>query len=163
MVIPPDGSMTPFLRTIINTVKRAEKEVKYGTTLVLGNTISSAEIVASYLREEYPDKKIFTYHSRHTSQENENAKKEADIIVSTVASAGTGFDWKGLGKLVVFAQYKSWILADQISGRLRRRDDEKECYMWDICDSRIKQLRIWGNVRYKVYQRKCKSCKVIDG
>lgn len=163
MVIPPDGSMTPFLRTIINTVKRAEKEIKYGTTLVLGNTISSAEIVASYLRKEYPDKKIFTYHSRHTAQENENAKKEADIIVSTVASAGTGFDWKGLGKLVVFAQYKSWILADQISGRLRRRDDEKECYMWDICDSRIRQLRIWGNVRAKVYQRKCKSFKVIDG
>ena len=163
MVIPPDGSMTPFLRTIINTVKRAEKEIKYGTTLVLGNTISSAEIVAYYLRKEYPDKKIFTYHSRHTAQENENAKKEADIIVSTVASAGTGFDWKGLGKLVVFAQYKSWILADQISGRLRRRDDEKECYMWDIADSRIRQLRIWANVRYRTYQRKCKSCKVIDG
>ena len=162
LVIPPDGTMTPFLRTILDTVKRAEKQVKYGTTLVLGNTIASAEVVASYLRKIYPDKKIYTYHSKHTAQENAMAKKEADIIVSTVASAGTGFDWKGLAKLVVFAQYKSWILADQISGRLRRRDDDKECYMWDIADSRIRQLKIWANVRANVYRRKCKTFKVID-
>lgn len=162
LVIPPDGSMTPFLRTILNTVKKAEKQVKYGKTLVLGNTIATAEIVASYLRKMFPDKKIYTYHSRHTKQENDEAKANCDILVSTVSSAGTGFDLKGLGKLIVFACYKSWILADQISGRLRRRDDGKDCYMWDIVDADVRQLRVWANVRADTLRRKCKSFKVVD-
>lgn len=162
LVIPPDGKMTKFLRTILNVVKQAESEVKYGKTLVLGNTISSSEIIASYLRKMFPKKKIYTYHSKHSKDENERAKVEADIIVSTTQSAGTGFDWKGLAKLVVFSQYKSWILADQISGRLRRRDDKKDTYMWDIVDADIKQLRVWANVRADVEKRKSKSFKVVD-
>ena len=162
LVIPPDGKMTKFLRIILNVIKQAESEVKYGKTLVLGNTISSSEIVAAYLRKMFPNKKIYTYHSKHSKDENERAKSDADIIVSTTQSAGTGFDWKGLAKLIVFSQYKSWILADQISGRLRRRDDKKDTYMWDIVDADIKQLRVWANVRADVEKRKSKSFKVVD-
>ena len=39
------------------------------------------------------------------------------------------------------------FLADQVSGRLRRRDDEKDTYMWDIVDADVKQLRAWANAR----------------
>ena len=162
LVIPKDGKMTRFLKVILDTVKLAQKECKYGTTLVLGSTISSAEIVAAYLRKQYPDLKIYTYHSQHTAQENAEAKEKADIMVSTTQSAGTGFDWKGLGKLVVFAQYKSWILCTQIAGRLRRRDDGKECYMYDIVDASVRQLANWANVRADVEKRKCKRFTVVD-
>lgn len=162
LVIPPDGSMTPFLKTILDTVRQAENQVKYGKTLVLGNTISTAEIVASYLKKMYPKKKIYTYHSRHSKQENDEAKANCDILVSTVSSAGTGFDLKGLGKLVVYAQYRSWILTSQIFGRLRRRDDGKDCYMWDIVDADIKQLRVWANNRADVERRESKKFKVVD-
>jgi superfamily II DNA or RNA helicase len=162
LVIPENGKMTKFLKTILTVVKQAEKEVKYGHTLVLGNTISSAEIVAKNIRKMFPDKKVYTYHSKNTKEHNEEAKAKADIIVSTTQSAGTGFDWKGLGKLIVFNQYKSWILADQISGRLRRRDDGKDTYMWDIVDADIKQLRIWANSRADVERRKSKTFKVVD-
>lgn len=162
LVIPPDGKMTKFLSIVLENVKQAEKEVKYGHTLVLGSTISSAEIVAKYLKKMFPNKKVYTYHSKNTKEYNEEAKAQADIIVSTTQSAGTGFDWKGLAKLVVFAQYKSWILADQISGRLRRRDDGKDTYMWDIVCCDIKQLRSWANSRADVERRKSKIFKVVD-
>lgn len=161
-VIPSDYSITPFLKTVLTVVKRAENEVPYGKTLVLGPTVNNAEIVAYYLKKILPDKKIGTYHSRNSKEENARNKAECDILVSTDKSAGTGFDVKGLGKLILFSQFKSWILAEQIMFRNRRRDDNKDCYFWDIVDSQIPQLRSWANVRADVYKKKGKTFKVID-
>lgn len=162
LVIPSDGRMTKLLKTILDVVDIALKEINYGRTLVLGSTIVSCEIVAEYLRKKYPNLKIGTFHSRNDNITNNNYKAEADILVSTISSAGTGFDMKDLSRLVTFAQWKSWILSDQISGRLRKRPDERDTYMWDIVDAEIKQLRAWANVRADVYKRKAKSFKVID-
>jgi superfamily II DNA or RNA helicase len=162
LVIPSDGTMTKFLKKILKTIKMAESEVTYGKTLVLGSTIASCNVVYKYVTEMFPDKKIGTIHSRNTKQENDRVKAECDMIISTTSSAGTGFDVKGLSKLIVFAQYKAWILTDQVSGRLRRRDDGKDTYMWDIVDADIKQLRAWANCRADVLRRKSKSFKVVD-
>lgn len=162
IVIPEDGTITKFLSTILKVIQNAEKEVTYGKTLILGNTIANAMVVMSYCQKMFPDKKIGTIHSRQSKAENDKAKAESDIIVSTISSCGTGFDWKGLAKLITFAQYQSWILADQISGRLRVRDDGLETYMWDIVDADVKQLRAWANSRADVERRKSKTFKVID-
>ena len=110
----------------------------------------------------FPDKKVGTIHSGHSKEENERTKAECDILISTTSSAGTGFDVKALSKLIVSAAYASWILTDQISGRLRRRDDGKDTYMWDIVDADIKQLRSWANSRADVLRRKSKTFKVVD-
>lgn len=162
LIIPPDGSMTRYLKTVLDVVDMALKEVNYGRTLVLGSTIASCEIVASYIRKKYPNLKIGTYHSRNDKVTNDKSKNESDILVSTISSAGTGFDMKDLSRLITFSAWKSWILSDQISGRLRRRPDEKETFMWDIVDSEIKQLRAWANNRAEVYKRKSKSFKVVE-
>ena len=162
IVIPPDGKKTKFLNTILKVIKLAEYQVNYGRTLVLGNTVSSAEIVAGYLYEMFPNKKIGVIHSRQSKEKNDEVKATCDIIVSTINSCGTGFDLKDLSKLVVFAQYSSWILTDQISGRCRRRPDGKETYMYDIVDADIKQLRSWANNRSDVLRRKSKRFKVVD-
>ncbi len=162
IIIPPDGTMTKFLKTILKVISDAEKQVTYGKTLIIGNTISSALVIMSYLQKMFPNKKIGTIHSRQSKAENEIAKKECDIIVSTTSSCGTGFDWKGLSKLINYAAFASWILTDQISGRLRRRDDGQDTYMWDIVDADVKQLRAWANSRADVERRKSKTFKVID-
>ena len=161
MTIPSDGTKTKYLSAILKTVQIAEKEVKYGSTLVLVGTIAATEVVASYLRELFPNKSIATYSSNNSKEDNAK-NKMADIVVSTVQSAGTGFDKKGLGKLIVTVPFKSWILADQISGRCRRRDDGKDCYMWELVDKSIPQLRAWANVRADVYRRKSKKFTVVD-
>lgn len=163
IVIPQDGTMTKFLRTILKVIQQAEKEVTYGKTLILGNTIASALVVKGYCEKMFPDRKIGTIHSRQSKAENDAAKAECDMIVSTIQSCGTGFDYKGLSKLIVFAQYQSWILTDQISGRNRRRDDGRDTYMWDIVDADVRQLRAWANARADVERRKSKTFKVVDG
>lgn len=162
IVIPEDGTMTKFLSTILKVIKKAETEVTYGKTLILGNTIATALVVMDYCQKMFPDKKIGTIHSRQSKAENDKAKAECDIIVSTISSCGTGFDWKGLAKLITFAQYQSWILADQISGRLRRRDDQQDTYMYDIVDADVRQLRAWANARADVERRKSKIFKVVN-
>jgi superfamily II DNA or RNA helicase len=162
LVIPKDGRMTKFLSKLLATIKMANKEVTYGKMLVLVPTISSVEVVAKYLKEMYPNLKIGTIHSKNSKQFNDNAKAESDIMVSTVKSSGTGFDVKDLSKLVVGEQFKSWILADQVSGRLRRRPDGQDTYMWDVVDADIKQLRAWGNVRAGILKKKSKSFKVVE-
>ena len=73
---------------------------------------------------------------------------------------------KKLTKLVVLSPFRSWILADQVSGRLRRNKDahgnDIECYMWDVVDADLRQLRVWANTRADVLKRKCKTFKVVD-
>lgn len=162
LVIPSDGTMTRFLRNVLTVVKMANNEVKYGKMLILSSTINSCNVLLDYVSKMYPDKKIGTINSRNTKDENDRVKAECDILISTVKSAGTGFDVKDLSKLVVCEQFKSWILADQVSGRLRRRPDGKDTYMWDIVDSEVPQLRAWANERADVLRRKSKSFKVID-
>lgn len=162
LVIPEDGRMTKFLSKLLDTIKRANREITYGKMLILVPTISSVEVVAGYVKKMYPGLNIGTIHSRNAKQENDKTRTESDIIISTVKSSGTGSDYKDLSKLVVGEQFKSWILADQVSGRLRRRPDGKDTYMWDVVDADIKQLRAWANVRAGILKKKSKSFKVVD-
>ena len=162
LTIPSDGRMTRFLNTVLKVIKIANDEVNYGKMLILAPTINAVNVIFGYVKQMYPNKKIGTIHSRNSKADNDKVKAECEILISTVKSCGTGFDVKDLSKLVVAEQFKSWILADQVSGRLRRRPDGKDTYMWDIADSQIPQLRAWANARADVLRKKSKSFKVID-
>ena len=162
MVIPSDGTMTRFLQKILTVINMANKEVTYGKMLVLTPTVASVLVIERYLKKMYPDKQIGVIHSKQPKAESDRVKKECDIMVSTCKSAGTGFDVKDLSKLVVAEQFKSWILADQVSGRLRKRPDGKDTYMWDIVDAEIKQLRAWAHTRANILRKKSKSFKVVE-
>lgn len=162
LIIPSSGQMTKFLKVLLNVIKLANKEVTYGRMLVLVPTIAATNIVRDYLIKMYPDKKIGTIHSKNSTDVNTKVKADCEILISTDKSAGTGFDVKDLSKLVVASQFKSWILADQVSGRLRVRPDGKDTYMWDIADAQIPQLRAWANARADVLRRKSKTFKVVD-
>jgi len=162
MVIPSDGTETIFIKKVLKIIKTAERKTPYGSTLILVPTIKSTEVLARHVRKSFPDKKVGTYHSHNDKKENARAKAEDDILISTVKSAGTGFDRKGLAKLIVLEQFKSWILTTQVAGRLRRRDDGRETYMYDIVDRNIKQLRAWGSVRGKLLKKLSKKFTLIE-
>lgn len=161
-VIPSDGRMTKFLKTLLEVVKISEKTCTYGKTLILTPTIESVNIIAGHIEEMLPNKKIGTYNSTNSPAENERNKSECDILVSTVKSCGTGFDVKDLSKLIVAEQFKSWVISVQVFGRLRRRPDGRDTYMWDLADNRIKQLRVWANGRADIYKKNSKIFKVVD-
>lgn len=109
LIIPPDGTMTPYLRKALDVIKMAEDKVKYGSMLVLSATLASVEVLADKIRQMFPNKVVGTYHSKKSKEEKARLKTECDILVSTVASCGTGFDMKGLSKLVILQPFKSWI------------------------------------------------------
>ena len=161
-IIPPDGRMTKYLQILLDIVQKANKEVKYGRMLILVGTIAATEVVAKYVKHVLPNKKVGTFHSENDKDLNDRNKKECDILVSTTQSAGTGFDMKDLSKLILSANMKSWILATQCVGRLRRRPDGKDCYCWDIVDADIRQLRAWANVRAETVRKMSKTFKVVD-
>ncbi len=160
LIIPKDGSMTIFLKLVLDTIDEAEKKVDYGRTLILTTTISSCSILEAYMKKKYPGKTIGTIHSYNKKEYNEKVKAECDMIISTISSAGTGFDAKGLSKLIFLGTMKSPILTSQVVWRLRRRNDGKETYAWDIVDSTVPQLRAWANCRADVEKRICKTFKV---
>ena len=110
----------------------------------------------------FPNKIVARVHSKVKIPSLEVLKRESDIIVSTIKSTGTGFDWKGLSKLVVADQYRSPILCSQVVGRLRRRADKRATYMWDIVDADIRQLRVWANARANIERKVSKNFEVID-
>ena len=161
-IIPPDGRKTKYIQILLNIVQRSYKEVNYGRTLILVGTIAATEVIAKYVSKLFPDKKVGTYHSENTKELNAKNKLECDIVVSTTQSAGTGFDMKDLSRLILSANMKSWILATQCVGRLRRRPDGKDCYCWDIVDADIKQLRAWAKVRAETVRKMSKKFTVVN-
>jgi hypothetical protein len=162
LIFPEDGTITPFMKQLIKIIRRAFKECDYGKTLILMPSISSAEMFKSIMEEMYPDLTVGTIHSYNSFAENENNKKTCDCLVSTPQSAGTGFDYKGLSRLIVAAQYSSWILTSQIRGRCRVRDDGRATYMYDMVDADIPQLRRWANKRAAILRKECLEFKVVD-
>jgi len=162
MILPASGAETIFVKKLIKIVSRAESKVPYGSSLILVPTINSVEILAKHIRKAFPKLKVGTIHSHNLKADNDRAKAESDILISTVKSCGTGFDVPTLAKLIVAEQFKSWILTTQVAGRLRRRPDGRETYMCDIVDKNIKQLRSWGSSRAELLKKISKKFTVID-
>lgn len=160
LVIPPDHK-TVFIKKILEVIHVASK-VPYGRMLVLSPTIESVETLAKYIRDMFPKYFVGTIHSHNSKEENDAVKNKADIILSTVKSSGTGFDVKDLSTLVCAEQFKSAILAEQVSGRLRRRPDGRDTFMYDIVDASVPQLRQWGSSRAELLKRKSKKFTVVD-
>lgn len=162
VVLPTDGRRTPFFETILKVIKLADRKVNYGKMLILLPTVEVVDMFHAIVSDMFPRKVVARVHSKVKIPSLEILKRESDIIVSTIKSTGTGFDWKGLAKLVVADQYKSPILCSQVVGRLRRRADKRPTYMWDIVDADIRQLRVWANARANIERKVSKKFEVID-
>ena len=162
VVMPTDGRKTYFINTCLDVIKKAYYKINYGKILILVPSIETVDMFHAYVSKMFPNKIVSRVHSKVKIPNLEILKKESDIIISTIKSTGTGFDWKDLSRLVVCDQYKSSILCSQVIGRLRRRPDGKPTYMWDIVDSDVRQLRIWANSRAVAERKASKHFEVVD-
>jgi superfamily II DNA or RNA helicase len=166
----PNQGVTTYMKQFINVIRIFRNKITYGKMLILVPTIQAVDRVAGILKQIYPDKAIGTLHSKNSKSANNYAKKEANIIVSTIKSAGTGVDIKNLSMMIVGEQFRSKILSNQASGRLRPyfetlKNGEKiqrDTYYVDICDKRITQLRSWRDDRLIELKKKAKSYQVLN-
>lgn len=92
------------------------------------------------------DLNIKTINSKNSKSEND-ANRSADVIVTTIASCGTGTDIHGITDIISCSPYCSRITAEQSFGRIRYCG--KECHYYDIYDESVLMDRIWIKSRRK--------------
>jgi superfamily II DNA or RNA helicase len=88
-----------------------------------------------------------TINSSNTKSENEQNKK-CDVIITTIASCGTGTDLPGMTAIINCSPFVSKITAKQVFGRLRYCG--KLCEFYDIYDNSVKMDVFWIKSRSKL-------------
>ena len=106
--------------------------------LIFCASIKFVEKLTERLRQEYPDKKVISYLGGDES----TVLNGAEIVVSTTGKSGTGLDLKGLIFAMNTTSSMSDVLALQMVGRIRQKEDIELIYM-DRCD-----LNIGAQVRH---------------
>ena len=89
---------------------------------------------------------IQTMHSRNSKSDNDYAK-HADIIVTTIGSAGTGTDIPGITDIICCSPFVSRVTCSQVFGRIRYIP--KKCHYYDIYDESVLMDKIWMKARSK--------------
>lgn len=96
------------------------------------------------------DLNIKTINSNNTKMENERNKR-ADVIVTTVASCGTGTDIPGITDIICCSPFVSKITAEQVFGRIRYCG--KVCHYYDVYDTSVQLDRFWMKSRSKKFKQ----------
>lgn len=136
-------TMYMAIKIIVDKLKDVE-----GKILIFVPLIDIIEDVVKKLKDEFPDKTIGPYHSKISKDEKEDVLKK-DIIVSTIASCGTGVDIKRLRAIICSEAFASKVTAKQVIGRLREYAPDKDTYYFDIIDVSVPILNYWFRARCK--------------
>ena len=113
--------------------------------LIFCASINFVENLTAKLKKVYPDKKIVSYLGGDES----TVLHGADIVVSTTGKSGTGLDLKGLIFAMNTTSGTSEVLALQMAGRIRKKDDVELIYM-DRCDMNISAQVRHGETRKEI-------------
>lgn len=97
---------------------------------------------------------VKTVNSHNSKQENE-LNKRADVIVTTIASLGTGSDIKGITDIICCSPMVSKIVVQQVLWRIRYIN--KPCHYYDVVDTSVQMDVFWWKSRSKLLKRMCKS------
>jgi superfamily II DNA or RNA helicase len=103
----------------------------------------------SYDKDFQYDLSIKTINSSNSKSENE-MNKRADVIVTTIQSAGTGTDIPGITDIICCSPYCSRITAEQVMGRIRYIP--KKCHYYDIYDTSVQMDIFWLRSRIKKFK-----------
>ena len=132
-----------------------------GKIVILATKIDTVELIKKFIKKKFPDKTVSSYHSKVEGTEKQFALN-ADIIVSTPQSSGTGVDIKGLRVVIMTEAYSSKVQADQVSGRLREYAKDKNSMYVELIDIGFKKVyRMYIN-RLPVFKKKCLKLLNVD-
>lgn len=104
------------------------------------------------------DLSIKTINSSNSKHENETNKR-ADVIITTIQSAGTGTDIPGITDIICCSPFVSKITAQQVMGRIRYIP--KVCHYYDIYDTSVQMDIFWIRSRIKKFKTIAKSVNYL--
>jgi len=105
------------------------------------------------------DLDIRTINSNNSKSENER-NKSADVIVTTIASCGTGTDIPGITDIISCSPFVSKITAEQVFGRIRYCG--KLCHYYDIYDTSVQMDKFWLRSRSKKLSQLALNVKHLE-
>lgn len=116
--------------------------------LIFCKTVSFCSLIRDYVANQYPKMDVRTY----TQKDPESNLIDADIIVSTPQSCGTGKDIKGLMTVIQTCSIGSDPLTEQILGRLRKPKDGSIPEFVDIYNKSLQRHYIHYRNRSAIYK-----------
>lgn len=126
------GYVFEVLTYIINNIIKSNQK-NYKILILLVN-IDHIDILKSILEEKYGDRYIIgRYHSNVNNEEKEYVKSNANIIISTYASFGTGVDVSNI-KYVISINQCNKIMDNQAAGRARPMIDGSDVFYFMLID-----------------------------
>ena len=118
--------------------------------LIFCRTVAFCELIRDYLINKYTDFDIRTY----TQTDSECNLDEADIIVSTPQSCGTGKDISNLRTVLQTCSIGSEPLVEQILGRLRKLPNGDTPEFVDIMNAKLGRHWAHYRSRAKIYKER---------
>lgn len=121
-------------------------------SLILVNHISHLDSVADYLKEKYPDKKVYVVKGSVKASTREEIRKRAEvedavIIVATYQTYSTGVNIKKLHNVILYGNGKGKIKILQSLGRgLRKHPSKDKVFLYDVVDDMTYTTR-FGNLK----------------
>lgn len=127
-----------------------------GKIIVVIPKIEYCEEIVELIQKQYPHVHVGAVHSRKTKLQNEKTKENAEIIVSTISSLGTGADIERVRSLIIMEPYSSKLIAKQLTGRLRPYGEE-DSYAYELVDCGFESIVSMVNRRTPYLNGICKS------
>ena len=149
-VIQYDKKDTHF-NCCLDILKIMYEKDQYAKVLLFMPLIDLCEECAYFLKKKLGMDKNFNYdldirtiNSKNSKKDNDYAKR-ADVIITTIASCGTGTDIPGITGIISCSPFVSGITAEQVFGRIRYCG--KVCQYYDIYDSSVQLDVFWWKSR----------------
>lgn len=127
-----------------------------GRMLIISAKKESCEIITDFIRENLENKIVDFVHSGRSKEENEIAY-QADIIVSTMSSVGTGINISGLRIIINMEPHSSEANCIQLKGRLREFSPTDDTFLIDLIDMSFRSVADMALKREKVLSKSVKS------
>jgi superfamily II DNA or RNA helicase len=143
---------------IIDVIRYVIDKIVNAKLLIFLSTIDAVDATTEILKEVYPEKIVGAYHSK-LLDEYKAESLNADIIISTPKSLGTGVDIHGLRYIINTEPYSSSVTANQVPGRLRPLNDEDHSGYIELVDFGFDTVFNMYKKRLKYLKDKCESIK----
>ena len=154
------GTLISKLKIVFNKALELEGKILITAPRIDDTTYLKEKIKDWLIGTEFENRTVETIHSKHTREENDDTAANADIIISTIKSCGTGVDIPKLRVIINLEPFSSNIISNQLSGRLREYAKDKYTYFFDLIDTSFPNCERQYMSKLRFLKKKCKEINI---